>query len=648
MCGIIGSLRWRDGGVDVGRVIQGLRALDHRGPDDEGLLLFDAPSGVRQFHGKAGVAEARHAAPSTLALAACRLAILDCSAAGHQPMASPDGRLFLIYNGEIANYIELRAELEALGHRFVSRADTEVLLHAFQQWGPACLVRLSGMFAFAVLDIQARRLFLARDFFGIKPLYYSTTEQGFSFASQAGALLEGGGVRPSVNPHRLYDYLAHGITDYGDQTLFAEVRQLPPGHYLDIPLDGPVPDPVCYWRIPLDRHSTLSFEQAAEVFRELFLDSVQVHLRSDVPVASALSGGLDSASLLAAMRHAQGRDAPIHTFTFVAPGKEETNEEPWANLAGSAGGAVMHKVYYSPQILRDEFDRLMFLQDAPFSSPVVFAQLQIFREAHELGFKVLLSGQGPDEYLAGYHPHIAARMASLLRQGRWTGAAHLLRRAAALPYFRPGYLSLRAVDLALPAFARSWARRGARRFLTPHWVDARWFRERGVAMEESQPPRAGRLAMRSMLHEGMVKAPLPAILRFEDRNSMAFTIENRVPFLTPALVEFAFSLPEEYLVAPDGTVKALQRRAMRGLVPDAILDRKDKMGFPVPLTSWIETLRPWVNELLDEASRIPAVNPDRVRKASDLAGSSEFSASAFLIWRLVFLAGWARRFQVVF
>ncbi|RJQ49225.1 MAG: asparagine synthase (glutamine-hydrolyzing), partial [Desulfobacteraceae bacterium] len=337
MCGIAGIVS-RDGKLPIRESIRNMtEVLKHRGPDDEGYLLADPKSGtVIRAGGDSTPGEVYKSNlpyapeidikqagltgnPFTLAFGHRRLSIIDLSAAGHQPMCNREKKLWIVYNGEVYNYLELRKELESYGYSFFSNSDTEVLLAAYQHWGPLALPRLVGMFAFAILDLNERRMFLVRDFFGVKPLYYSIWNGGFAFASEIKSLLELPAVGRQVDPQRLYEFLRFGYTDHGAGTLFASIRQVPAAHYVVLPLaDDAIRDPVRYWDLDLSRSSNLSFQEAKNRAREEFFKNVHLHLRSDVPVGSALSGGVDSSSIVSAMRHMKQSDLDLHTFSFIS------------------------------------------------------------------------------------------------------------------------------------------------------------------------------------------------------------------------------------------------------------------------------------------------------------------------------------------
>ena len=616
MCGIAGFLG------SPGSSTSPLRTLAHRGPDDSGWVAHDAHPGMPRSHSL---------------LLHRRLSILDLSTAGHQPMATSDGAYTIVFNGEIYNYRELRAELQNLGCAFRTQTDTEVLLQAYVQWGAGCLRRLIGMFAFAIEDKHRRVLFLARDFFGIKPLYYAQTPvgEGFAFASEIKALLDWLPLKRTLQPQRLYDYLRFGRTDHGGETMWSEIRQVPAAHYLEVSLDRPGEGtPVRYWDLPGEEPLDLSFNEAAEQVRELFLQNIRLHLRSDVPIGAALSGGIDSSAIVCAMR-AVAPQAELHAFSYIAD-DPAVSEERWVDLVGKHAGARVHKVRANPDDLVADLDRLIYTQDEPFGGTSIYAQYRVFGLARQHGIKVMLDGQGADELLAGYHTYLPARLGSLLRQGRLAGAYRFANRASKLPGMRgPLRLWMQAGRRLMPALGNRW--------LMPSWLNSEWFRERGVNLTAANSSRN----LHEELRQTVSTTSLPMLLRYEDRNSMAASIESRVPFLTPGLADFVLRLPEEYLLGNDGTSKSVFRQAMRGIVPDAILDRRDKIGFATPEQRWLKTLSPWIEATLssERARSIPALNlPVIQRDWNDvLAGRAKFD---YRVWRWVNLIRWAERFDV--
>jgi asparagine synthase (glutamine-hydrolysing) len=639
MCGIMGVLgRALARHVAAGRR-RYLSVLGHRGPDDHGWLV------LRGAEAHAGRDIDLDGADALFLHR--RLAVLDPTERGWQPFASPDRRHYLLYNGEIYNYLELREELEAAGHEFRSRCDTEVLLAACRQWGPEALPRLVGMFAFAIVDSASRELFLARDPFGIKPLYHTSAGGGFAFASEIKALLGLPGVSRRARPGAVRDYLLSGHSDQGEETFFEDIVQLLPGHVLRVELDDARrPRVERYGGVEIGSVRDLSLDDAAADLRRMFLRNVELHLRSDVRVGTALSGGIDSSSIVMAMRHVQGRSLDLHAFSYVA-GEDAIDEERWIDVAGAAAGACVHKVRPTADELREDVDRLVTAHDEPFGSTSIYAQYRVFRLAHEQGVKVLLDGQGADELFGGYPPYLGAAMASLLTRGRLGRAvslwSHALRRdgpAAWRHLVKAGWAAAR------PALAGRVAARP--RLRPPDWLQTAWFDRCGVRGRMLEGP-AHRDRLRDELHRTLVSTSLPALLRYEDRNSMAFSIESRVPFLTCSLASYVLSLPEEHIIGLDGTSKLVLRRAMRGLVPESILARRDKVGFATPERSWMRSLRPWVLEVLgsEAARRLPVFRHDALRRRVEalLDGTRRFDNTA---WRWVNLVRWAELLDVRF
>lgn len=634
MCGIAGISRRAPTATLAVETQRMLDALAHRGPDDAGVITFTPDA---------------DAAP--IAIGARRLAIIDLSPSAHQPLESADGRYAIVLNGEIYNYLELRSELEALGQAFRSRSDTEVLLAAFRTWGHACWTRLVGMFACAILDRTTRHLTLARDPFGMKPLYYVTRGGLLAFASEIPPLLPllGSPIKPDVQ--RLYDYLDIGITDHGAGTMFAGVQALPAAHYTDIDLTRPdTVVPVRYWTLDPGHRQDISFEAATRRLRELFLESIALHLRSDVQVGALLSGGTDSSSVVMAMRHVAGRSLELHTFSYIA-GQGAISEEPWIDIVNGAAGAIPHKVHLTPEEWSRDAARLVETQNEPFGSIAIYAQNRVFRRVAETGIKVVLGGQGSDELLAGYRGGWVLRLATLIEGWRWGQAFQFLRQVARVRQptdptpARVAFMALRRV-LPEPMVHAAQHLRPSQR----PWINREWCRARHIVLDAAKPGRAsGEGRLRSELFRAVTTLSLPSLLRYEDRNAMAHSVESRLPFLTPELARFVLSLPPDYLVGADGTGKRVFRAAMRGIVPDAILDRRDKIGFAVPVRSWLPAI-PDVLELLEDVMALPPIN--RAAIAPSVAalreGKTPSERESFLLWRLVGLAAWARRFGVVF
>jgi asparagine synthase (glutamine-hydrolysing) len=642
MCGIAGVVTAPGSYIDPRKIPAMLQLLEHRGPDDAGYLWF-SQEGIergRQWNVTRPV--------DGTVLLHRRLSILDLGDTGWQPISTTDGRYHMVFNGEVYNFVEIRGELEAIGYTFRSTSDSEVVLAAYAEWGAAALKRFVGMFALAILDTFTRTMFLARDFFGIKPLYYTCVGDSLAFASEIKSLLELSGCTRKANPERLYMYMRYGATDQGGETMFADILQLPAAHFMELSIDNPRNARlVRYWDVDLSQRLDISFDEAADHLRELFLESVKLHLRSDVPVGAALSGGIDSSAVVMAMRHVQGANLDLHTFSFVAD-DPSVSEERWMDIVGKAAGATMHKVSPSSDEMTADLERLAYHQDEPFGSTSLYAQYRVMRLVREAGIKVILDGQGADEILGGYRFFSAARLASLVRQFRWGEAIQFLSKVSRLPGMNTAWMVARTADYLVPLELQEPLRRLIGKDLAPSWMNAQWFEQHGVTPRWARS-NSSREALREDMRNSVTKFGLAHLLRYEDRNSMAYSIESRVPFLTPQLVNFMLSLPEEYIISPDGTSKAVFRKAMRGIVPDVILDRKDKIGFVTPEKKWLRQVQAWGDRMLrlDTVQHIPALNVQELllEWQQVMSGQKSFDSR---VWRWLNLIDWTRQFDVVY
>lgn len=641
MCGLAGLLVSGDSGMPDGAVENMSRVLRHRGPDDVGYLSWDGRSLVPT------VSRAEPTKGSRIAFAHRRLSILDLTDAGWQPMSSRDGRLALVYNGELYNHIELASELTSRGHLFKSRCDTEVVLAAYAEWGVKALERFRGMFALAVVDIARRELVLARDHFGIKPLFYASWDGGLAFASEIKALLKLPAVSTTADPTAVYRYLRFGMTDRHEQTMFRDIRRLPAGALARVPLDGPLQvAPRTYWSLDSVERHDIGRQEAADAVRDSFLRSVEMHMRSDVPIGAALSGGIDSSAIVGAMRHIGGPKLDLSTFSYLP--QHSTNEAPWVQAVVDKVRPHHHVVDFTPPDLVTELDSVICAHDEPFSSTSMYAQFRVFQAARRAGVPVMLDGQGADELFAGYRPHLIARCGTLLRRGDVVKAARFAHRVAALPG-SPSALRVlsQAASGAAPDVLLTAARRLRSEELMPPYLDGSWFARAGVEGHR-MVPRRGIDTLSDVLRDG-VRNTLADLLRYEDRNSMAHSVESRVPFLDPDLAELAFSLPEHLLISQSAVSKSILREAVSGLVPLAVLNRRDKVGFETPERDLLGALRPWVQQTLDglDADRVPALDvPEVFSRWNEITlGRRPLDPS---VWRWLNIIRWTDLYHVTY
>jgi asparagine synthase (glutamine-hydrolysing) len=570
MCGIAGVFRF-DGqspGVDQIAALAAMAAIQrHRGPDDNGHGIF-----------------------GPCALANQRLSILDLSSLGHMPMLSDDGRLALIHNGEVYNYVEVRDELRGLGHVFRSDGDTEVILRAYEQWGNACVERLVGMWAFALYDAADRSLLVSRDRLGIKPVYVHCTADRMVFASEIKAIvayLHQMGEPLRANHSSIATYVATGLVDGLEHTFFEGISRMPAAS--NLVLRGERVEQRMYWDLPA-RAAAVSAnldgarEQPWQTLLQSLDEAVRVHLRSDVPLGVCLSGGLDSSALVGlASRHV----SKVKTFTIYFEDGPDYDERDHARAVVERFGAEAFERCVRPHDFVDELRRIIWHLDEPSLALGVYPQWHVMALAHEGDVKVVLDGQGGDEVFAGYTNYASQHLYGLLGADPTRFPLETLALGRNQGWHAAGSAASSAVAMRLrsPAAATPGDKPDAQ-LLAPELRSLA-----DVSSEEWRLwPRVFDGWLTNVLYWELTRTRLPALLRYEDRLSMAFSIESRVPFLDHRLVELAFALPDQ-IKRSAGWSKYGLRRALDGLLPHSIVWRRDKKGFPTPVGNWLRDER---------------------------------------------------------
>lgn len=563
MCGFVAIISACGQPVDAAMLERMTGLLAHRGPDGSGRFL-----------------------DGTVGFGFRRLAIFDLGATGDQPMVSPDGRHVIVFNGAIYNFIELRAELEALGHVFRSTGDTEVLLAAWREWGRDCLPRLNGMWAFLIYDRLERRVFGARDRFGVKPLFWYRDAERLIFTSEIKAVRDAGVARLELDWHTIADHLLEDRLDAHERTLYTGVRRVPAGSAFEVDSTGRMRS-WQYWSLPESAAALPSPRDPGQAYAELFDDAVRLRMRSDVPVGVLLSGGLDSSTIMCSMARQLGpraaRQVDLFALCYMDP---EFDESSYISATLQQSGGTLERLETSPQALWDALGEHLWHQDEPvhsFSSVVVH---QLMKLARARGVKVVLNGQGADEVLAGYRSYFSDYWLELMRAGRFATARREMEAFArgngqpanglfprTLQTFMsqmlhglPGYASLARQRRRAALVRDGWVSTEVRN----HWVPA----EQGVAG-----------TLNEALRWSLERAHLPLYLRTEDRNSMAHGVELRLPFLDYRLVSLAFRLGSEWKIRGEYT-KVLLREAMRHRIPENVRSRVQKFGFPTAVDQW--------------------------------------------------------------
>ncbi len=625
MCGICGKLNFdRDEPVDRRLLRRMMDVIQHRGPDDGGEHI-SGPMGLGHR----------------------RLSIIDL-ATGAQPMSNEDGSIWVVYNGEIYNFAELRAELVARGHQFKSTTDTEVIVHLYEEMGDRCVTRLRGMFAFALWDETQQRLLLARDRVGVKPLYFSQTSGSIVFGSELKSILEDPGVRRQIDRASIDRFLTYYYLP-GGETLLHGIKKLLPGHYLTVE-EGRVSVHE-YWDLPQDAiPSSLGFPDAVAALQELLSRTVRDHMISDVPVGVLLSGGVDSTGILShAVRHARQQ---LHTFTMGFAGRNFADERPFAQLGASTFGTHHHEMSLSAGEFRDFLPRFVWHLEEPVCEPPAVALYFVSRLAREAGVKVLLSGEGGDEAFAGYQTYrnvlLLEKVKSRLgpAQGPFALSLRALSRAG-LSRFEP-YAGMAASSLQDYYYSRTASPFTAFNLRKQELYTAEF--QRHLSGTHSTAPtnqlfkRAqGRSVLQQMLYVDS-KSWLPDDLLIKaDKMTMATSVELRVPLLDFRVMEFAAALPDHYKVK-GWRLKRILKAALRQSVPQDILDRK-KTGFPVPYDSWMRTeLRDFVRDTILSSNAAILEYFDRAIVAQIVRDHASGAGCAKEVFSLVALELWHKQF----
>jgi asparagine synthase (glutamine-hydrolysing) len=654
MCGIAGIFNPR--GFQIKELKKLNDIIKHRGPDDEGYLILDyseeklqrcngedtIPS-ISNYYSEPNISSISNN-QAIFGLAHRRLSIIDLSPAGHQPMSYDDGNYWLVFNGEIYNYIEIKRQLQQKGYIFLSDSDSEVILAAWKEWGVESLNHFVGMWAFILFDKNLNKLFITRDRYGIKPLYYwISANRTIYFASEIKQFTCLSNWEASLNSQRAQDYLLYSFTDHTNETLFNNVFHIPPGNYFqidinkDVQVDKKGKISTIKWYQPKANTFVGSYEDAKKSFRDLFFESIKIHLRSDVGIGSALSGGLDSSSIVCCaniLLRSMNYDGLQKTFSYIND-YEGYTEKKWIDEVINHTKVDPHFVNPSSNDAINMANELIWFMDEPYQSQSAFVNYQICKLAKNQNVKVLMSGQGADEYLSGYGEFNAFKLANFLRKGNFRGFINNLEGTnihqksihikSTLDYIYniKKYKGLSQLESSLLPLLNEDFIKNNRIY--------------------SQPKMNSILEIANFQ---LMENPLPKYLRWEDRNSMANSIEGRFPFLDHRIIEFSTNLPIEFLDKKYKR-KNLLIESLKEFLPKSIANRKDKVGFMTPEEVWIKKeFTSKYKELLDfSITNSNGIITENATKYfySIVDGKIPFSNS---YWRLILFGIWMNKFKV--
>jgi len=553
MCGICGAINYKEKIISETLINNMMVSIKHRGPDGEGAFTED-----------------------NTALGHVRLSIIDLSEQANQPMFSDDGNLVIVFNGEIYNYQDIKNELPEK-YTFKTNSDTEVILNAYKEWGEECLHKFNGMFAFAIYNRAEKTLFAARDPFGIKPFYYYASENHFVFGSEIKAILASGTVKAELNEAMLYDFIVFNRTDHTAQTSFKNICNLRPGHKIKLSTDTP-DIKISQWYFLSEIHENkLSFEENAKILYSWLSESVRLHLVSDVPVGSALSGGIDSSTIVCLMRQLMPANNPLYTFSAVYDSSWEKDEKKYVDILAQHIDISSAFTYPNAQNLADELDKLIHHQEEPFSSASLYASWCVYKEAGKNNIKVLLNGQGADELFA-YDYMAAFFFYELFRSYKWFSLLKQMYLFKKKQKSGTKFTFSLFAFLLLPKFLRNLAISGSQPIVNKDFFNK--FKSSSSFYNTFFDIKSLNESVKNhLLHK------LHHLLRVEDKNAMTFSVEGRVPFLEKDLVACALNTPAKFKVY-NGEVKYILKQCMKHLLPPQIFTRNNKIGYATPMDAW--------------------------------------------------------------
>jgi len=585
MCGITGIALKKQNSVNLKDVVLAMsQSIKHRGPDGEGFLFANATATIPcsskdtpQFKSSAlnylpqkNLSELN--GDFTLAFAHRRLSIIDLSDTGHQPMALSDGKYWMTYNGEVYNYLELKKELEAEGVQFISTSDTEVVLQAYRTWGVDCLEKFNGMWAFCIYDIEKQELFCARDRFGVKPFYYIDNDKVFAFASEQKAFVKSGLINAVMNEKALHNYLINNRMEPEENNFFEGVKELWPGHYLICNLKSHHVNTYRYFKLEADYDYSTDLQSNEELIKEVeekLSNAVNLRLRSDVPVGSCLSGGVDSSVLAALM--SKDKTKPVHFFTSVFKNKEG-DESYFAELMARHVNGIHKTIEPTSEGLFKELETLVYSQDVPIWDTSTYAQYKVMELAKQNNIKVVLDGQGADELFAGYHHHFVAKWNYMLSYGNIFGMISDMSR------------SKKTIASPFALFVKEKIKANYNSYLKNI---SQYFNSDFINKFDTVNQVKYLDKVNQQLAYDITDARLKAFLKCEDRCGMWHSVESRTPFSDDIeLINLMFSINGNRKMQK-GISKYFLREAVKEKLPNEIYSRYDKMGFETPMNKWI-------------------------------------------------------------
>jgi asparagine synthase (glutamine-hydrolysing) len=664
MCGISGIVALNTGNRELIKSLPTLLdTIKHRGPDDEGAVFFskdkfistygnDTPTEVKE-------SQLPYAPKNTinkldesyfLGLGHRRLSILDLSELGHQPMCDKTENYWIVYNGEIYNYQELKLELSELGYEFISQTDTEVLLYAYIEWGEKCLNKLNGMWSFVIYDRNKNELFGARDRFGVKPFYYSNKDNSFAFSSEIKSLVQLPDFKKEINPKAVYDYLVLGKLEVDDESFFKGISELKPAHFFKFDLTKSNFKVRKYYELHFNKKwNSFNKNELNSYSKEIYdktYSAIESHLNADVKVGTCLSGGLDSSIVATVINDVLKNNSeknPQELFTATYP-SHKINEEKWAERIANSTNSNWNKTTPNANDLKSQIEDLVYYQDIPFTSSSSFSQYKVMELANRASVKVTLDGQGADELFGGYSPHYVSSIYNSLKTFSINSFLNNING-------EKSNFSNRSLTTSLPLkyYYSKFFNSSFKNKLIKSQPELKFISN---DLWENYQNRFSlkndnfSCNLNQLLSYQFTNTPLKHLLRLADRNSMRFSIESRIPFADDInLIESTFNISGSYKIR-NGSSKYLLREAFKKLLPKEIIKRKDKIGFATPETEWFIELKPYFRELIFEQKTDEFVNWEGIQNDFENIYNNALKSSTQRLWRLINFAIWRKVYKI--
>jgi asparagine synthase (glutamine-hydrolysing) len=650
MCGIAGIVFLRKNAHSLKNTIQKMsQTIRHRGPDDEGFVFFSDNKAITL-----GSNDTQRAAFSTslsyspqlsihdfndesysVALAHRRLSIIDLGPMGHQPMCDNSERYWITFNGEIYNYIELRKELEREGINFITQTDTEVVINAYKKWGKECVNRFNGMWSFVIYDKHLQHVFASRDRFGVKPFYYYFKNDVFCFASELKAIVAQDFYKKEINSKAVFDFFEYNEQEYEEEGFFKNIFELFPSHNLIFDFKTGELKKEKYYDLTIntsfEEFNVNTFNEHVEKTKSLFTDSVRLRLRADVDVGACLSGGIDSSAISVKMNELLKGEKSIHLFTASFPENKNVDETNWAKQIVDVTNSVWHQCKPNSNGLFEEMNNLVYSQDIPLWSSSTYAQFKVLELCKQNNIKVVLDGQGGDELFAGYLPYYANYWNEIKLNKGFTTVIKELKKSEKLTDQLVFWIKENAKQNNHSLMGKLInIKNSNKQFLSSE-----------LYTDYDQKFKIVESNLNKALQNEFVNTRLKLYLKCEDRCSMWHSVEARTPFADDVhLIENTFSIPGNYKLYGNTTKKIL-REATKELLPSAIYNRKDKMGYVTPNNNWLLSNINAVKQIISEADDDYLNKKMLLKKLDELLNSSSektivFKALTFIVWRRSF------------